>query len=354
MRIVLVNTHFEDNIGGSQLQCDIIADELHQRGHEVTYLAIDKKSEYERNYHVIGVARQSKAIAKKLLEIQPDIIYWRFNKKFFYKSIKPAAQAGIKVIFAVSHIKDLQPYNVEWQGQLNITNFIHFIRKNLLSRVNHLGFKYVDALTVNNDEQIELAKIKIKKYVPNAINSKKTAFNWNRPFVLWVANIKDRKRPELFVELAKHFKAAGVDFLMIGEQSGNQYSWIINQEGTPDHFHYLGPKDVGEVNAALEKSLFLVTTSTAEGFSNNIIQAWLQKKPVVAFEFDPGGMIEENGLGYVTSGNFDLFVKKTGILIQNSNLREQAGEKAYRYATKHFSTTKTVDLIESLMIEVMD
>jgi glycosyltransferase involved in cell wall biosynthesis len=353
MKILLVNTHFEDNIGGSQLQCDIIADELHQRGHGVTYLAIDKKTDYQRNYHVAGVERDSKAIAKKILEIHPDIVYWRFNKKFFYKSIKPVSRAGIKVIFAVSNIKDLQPYNVAWQGSFSFTNLVHFIRKNVLSRINHLGFNYVDALTVNNDEQIDLASINIRTYIPNAINSKKTGFNWNKPFILWVANVKDRKRPELFVELAKHFAKQDVDFLMIGEQSGNQYRWIINHDGTPDNFHYLGPKDVGEVNAALEKSLFLITTSTPEGFSNNIIQAWLQKKPVVAYEFDPGGMIEEHGLGYVTSSNFDLFVKKTHTLIQNSDLREQIGEKAYRYASEHFSTTKTADLIEDLMKELM-
>ena len=353
MKIVLVNTHFEDNIGGSQLQCDIIANELHHRGYDVTYLAIDKRKDYHRDYHVEGVEKNSKAIAKKILKIYPDIVYWRFNKKFFYKSIKPVSREGIKVIFAVSNIKDLQPYNYRWQGRLNLTNLSLFLRKNLLSRINHMGFNYVDALTVNNDEQIDLANVKIKRYIPNAIADKSTEFEWNNPFVLWVANIKDRKRPELFVDLAKQFENKGIDFLMIGERSGDQYRWIAERNGTPSNFYYLGPKPVGEVNAALAASLFLITTSTPEGFSNNIIQAWLQKKPVIAYEFDPGGMIEEYGLGYVSSCDFELFVEKTNELIYNNSLRKELGGKAFKFASEHFSTKKTIDKIESLIKEVI-
>ncbi|MCG2590668.1 hypothetical protein [Rhodohalobacter sulfatireducens] len=43
MKIAVVNTHFVDEIGGSQLQCDLKADELEKRGYDVTYLAIKKR-----------------------------------------------------------------------------------------------------------------------------------------------------------------------------------------------------------------------------------------------------------------------------------------------------------------------
>jgi glycosyltransferase involved in cell wall biosynthesis len=224
----------------------------------------------------------------------------------------------------------------------------------LLSRINHFGFRYVDALSVNNEEQIGLANIHIRRYIPNAITDKKSEFSWENPFVLWVANIKDRKRPELFIELAKRFVENKVDFLMMGTIEENRYKWIAEHKLTPSNFYYLGPKPIAEVNGALSKSLFLVATSTPEGFSNNIIQAWQQKKPVVAYEFDPGGMIEAHGIGYVTSCDFELFVKKTHELITNTSLRKKLGDKASRFASEHFSTEKTIDKIESLIKEVID
>lgn len=353
MEIVLVNTHFVDEIGGSQLQCDLIADELYKRGYDVTYLAIDKKTEYKRNYKVIGVERNSSAIGKKILQIDPDIVYWRFNKKYFYRSVKALCKKQIKIIFAVSNVRDLQPYNSSWRGELTPFNLFQYVQKNLVSRYNHLGFKYVDALTVNNDEQIDMAEVQFKRYIPNAITTEKKEFNWKNPYVLWVANLKKRKRPEMFVKLSKRFESSGVDFLMIGKLSGDSYEWITKAEKTPSNLHYLGAKDVEVVNAALAKSYFLVTTSTTdEGFSNNIIQAWLQKKPVVAYEFDPGGMIEEQNLGFIAKSDFEELSEMTRKLIENESLRRFLGGKAFEFATQHFSTEKTVDKLESLFKEI--
>lgn len=355
MKIVVVNTHFVDEIGGSQLQCDIIADELYKRGYDVTYLAIDKKTEYKRNYKVIGVERDSSAIGRKLLQINPDIIYWRFNKKYFYRSVKEISKKQIKIIFAVSNVRDLQPYNSSWRGELNPSNLFQYIQKNLVSRYNHLGFKYVDALTVNNDEQIDMAEIPLKRYIPNAITTEKKEFSWKKPYVLWVANLKKRKRPELFVKLSKRFENCGVDFLMIGKRSGDSYEWITKTEKTPSNLHFLGAKDVEVVNAALAQSLFLVTTSTSdEGFSNNIIQAWLQKKPVVAYEFDPSGMIEEQNLGFLAKSDFEEFSEMTRKLIDNESLKKDLGNKAFEFATQHFSTKKTVDKLEELFNDVLN
>ncbi|MCG2590803.1 glycosyltransferase family 4 protein [Rhodohalobacter sulfatireducens] len=352
MKIAIVNTHFVDEIGGSQLQCDIIADELQKRGYDVTYVAIDKKTEYERSYKVIGVKRESRSIASTLLSIKPDILYWRFNKKYFYKSVKSLSRRQTKIIFAVSNKRDIMAYNTRWQGPFSLSRLLRFMQKNLISRYNHFGFKFVDALTVNNEDQLHLldTEIAIKRYIPNAVLSNKKEFSWEKPYVLWVANIKKRKRPEIFVKLSERFKESGVDFLMIGKPSNDQYRWIIESEQTPANLHYLGPKDVEVVNAALAKSLFLVTTSTPdEGFSNNIIQAWTQKKAVLAYEFDPEGMIREYNVGFVSDSNFEDLVNKTQQLIKDSTLRDRLGKQAYSLSREHFSTEKTVDKLESLI-----
>ncbi|MCG2590669.1 glycosyltransferase [Rhodohalobacter sulfatireducens] len=141
---------------------------------------------------------------------------------------------------------------------------------------------------------------------------------------------------------------------MIGKLSGNSYKWISEKKKTPKNLHYLGPKHVEIVNAALAQSLFLVTTSTSdEGFSNNIIQAWLQKNSVVAFEFDPAGMIKEHQAGFVANNGFEDFAEKTKNLIDNKLLREELGVNAFDFANQHFSTKKTVDKLESLFKDIM-
>lgn len=354
LSVVIVNTHFHDTVGGSQLQCDIIAEELHKRGHKITYLAVDGKDQtYNTPYNVVGIKRDGMLIGKRISEIKPDILYWRFNKKSFFKSIK-LANSGMKVVFAVSNIRDLQPLSARVNSPASIKNFRNYVLKNIVSLYNHLGFFYVDALTVNNENQLPLSSITPRIYVPNATNVKTETFSWPKPFVLWVANIKDRKQPGLFVKLAENFVQKDIDFLMMGKLEDHSYDWIKDQKRVPGNFHYLGPQPIEKVNGALKESLFLVTTSTPEGFSNNIIQAWLQAKPVVAYEFDPGGLIAKNDLGYVSNGNFDLFLDNAGSMIDDKELRERLGEKSLHFANKHFSTKKTADLLEELFYKILN
>ena len=355
LTICIVNTHFYDTIGGSQLQCDIIATELHNRGHNITYLAIDgKEKEYNTPYSVDSVKRDGLSIGKRISEINPDILYWRFNKKFFYKSVKSSAKDKMKIIFAVSNIRDLQLFSSRLKRPISIKNLAEYIQKNLVSLFNHLGFSYVDALTVNNENQLSLSSIEEKIYVPNATVEKTEIFNWPKSFVLWVANIKDRKRPELFVELAKKVQQKEVDFLMMGKLEDQGYSWLKDQKKIPNNFYYLGPQPIEKVNGALKECLFLVTTSTPEGFSNNIIQAWLQEKPVVAYQFDPGDLISKNVLGFVSDGNFDRFLEYVNKLIEDRELRERLGKKSLHFANNHFSSKKTADLLEEFFYKIMD
>ncbi len=352
MKIVIVNTHIEDQIGGSQIQCDLIAEELYVRGHDVIYLAIDKENEYKRPYKIQPVYRASREISEKIIRLNPDIVYWRFNKKFLYKCLKNISAAGIKIIYAVSNIKDLQAYTYTWSGGINFSNLLNYLKKNALERINYEGIKFADGVTVNNEEHLRLISNSNRLYVPNAISDKKADFEWKKPFVLWVANVKNRKRPEIFVQLAEKFKDINVDFLMIGDLTDAHYGWIREQDKVPDNFYYLGTKPLEGVNGALHKSLFLVTTSTPEGFSNNIIQAWLLGKPVIALEFDPGGLIKKKKLGYVANNNMKILEEKTRRLIENEALRKEKGARAFKFAKNYFSKEKTLNRLESFMKEI--
>jgi len=356
MKIVIVNTHMADHLGGSQIQCDVIAEGLNARGYDVTYLAIDKQSDYRANYcyKVVGVKRGSRNISNKIMAIEPDIVYWRFNKRYFYKCVKQISKTDAKIIFAVSNIKDLQPYSDPLPKRFTVPAIRNFIIRNLLSRYNHFGFMYVDGITVNNEEQLPLSPIIKSKYVPNAISNKRIDFTWDKPFVLWVANIKKRKRPDIFVKLAEEFESDNLDFIMVGNISDNKFDWIASKTKLPSNFHYLGTKTLEEVNGILAASLFLITTSTPEGFSNNMIQAWLQGKPVIAYEFDPGGKIEKHQLGYVAHNSFETLVKKTRLLLENEILRSLTGEKAETFANNYFSIDKTIGELEDLIMDVSE
>jgi glycosyltransferase involved in cell wall biosynthesis len=318
-------------------------------------LAIDKKAKnYNRAYSVVGVERSSESVSSEILRLNPDIIYWRFNKRLFYNSVKKVAGTGVKIIFAVSNIKDLYPYGSPMLKGWTLRDFKSYLKKITANRYNFMGFRYVAGITTNNKDHLHYSPVVKKKYIPNAITDEIIPFTWNKPYVSWIANIKKRKRPEIYVDVAKHFENRGIDFLMVGKIADDSYDWLSHNENLPSNLHYLGTKTVEEVNGILKNSLILITTSTPEGFSNNLIQAWLQRKPTISFEFDPGGLIEQEGLGYVCKSEYDLFLNKIDIILNNSTLREQIGNRAGNFADNYFSKKKTIDLIESFMLEIYE
>lgn len=119
--------------------------------------------------------------------------------------------------------------------------------------------------------------------------------------VLWVNNLRDFKRPDLALELARQLPDVSVH--MIG---GTQprfeklFEEIREQAKGVSNLTFHGPVPYHDVNDYYERARVFVNTSDTEGFPNSYLQAWQRGTPVVAF-FDPDGVIAREGLGYVAS-----------------------------------------------------
>jgi glycosyltransferase involved in cell wall biosynthesis len=116
--------------------------------------------------------------------------------------------------------------------------------------------------------------------------------------VLWVNNLRDSKRADLLLELAR--RMPGVQFDMVGGPVKGFESVYEEASRTAQglqnvRFHGFVPYE--KTAELYERTRLLVSTSQIEGFPNTYLQAWASGAPVVAF-FDPDGVIERNGLGH--------------------------------------------------------
>ena len=62
----------------------------------------------------------------------------------------------------------------------------------------------------------------------------------------------------------------------------------------------------------------------------------MRKIPVISLNIDPDNIIKRNKIG-LHSKTFEQLVKDTKLLIDNTKLREEMGEKAQKFAFKKFS-----------------
>lgn len=347
MNIVIVNKHRRDIKGGSELQCDLIARELSGRGHNVTYIAVQGSSGYDTGYPVVPVSGEPSRIAEQIIQAEPDIVYWRYNKHRLYETLKPITSQNIPVVFAVSHIYDTQKWGAKAVGRDKPLHKRLLIRcmEWLKSRLNFRGFRFVKGVVVNNRQFLNLLPIKQQVYIPSNVLLEATEFKWERPFLLWVGGVKPSKRPELFIEAARY---TDLDCLMIGPIQKESYHWLESEPRLPENLYYLGEKSHEEVNAAMKKCSYLVHTGEPEGFPNIFMQAWSVGKQVISFEYDPDGLIQNQQLGTVCGGDREMFFSRISEVIE---MEEKDAERIREFAANTFNPSKNIEKLEQFLMD---
>lgn len=350
MRITIVNNHIEQVTGGSELQCDFIATGLAQGGHSVNYVLPNSPvaHDIQRPYDLTPFERNPRSLLAAALKNKPDVVYWRYNKHYFFATSKHLAKASVPTVFAVSHVNDTKPWSAKPSGKTRLPAMRRSLRR-VVGRWNHQGFRYVEAATVNNEDLIRHSPVQATYLVENGMTDDYQPFSWPRPYVTWVATIKAAKRPELFVEVSKTLADYGIDCLMAGPIKSERYERLTIASATPPNFHYLGSLSLKHVNGLLRQSILHVHTCQPEGYSNIFIQAWLQGKPSISYDFDPAGHITRYGLGHVARGNIEDFTKSIAEWVTNENLATAAGVRARAFAQQHFSLRKMVNRVEEVL-----
>ncbi len=117
--------------------------------------------------------------------------------------------------------------------------------------------------------------------------------------LLWLANMRSMKRPEWFVEMARH--ASELRCVMAGgahpDEAALYRRVAMAATGVPN-LRFEGQVRFDATRTLFAATRLFVNTSSFEGFPNTYWQAWAHGVPVIA-TFDPDGIIAQHGLGVV-------------------------------------------------------
>ena len=360
MKILIVNQHPQDVIGGSEIQCGLIASSLTKSGHEIIYFALNgQRAHYDTDYAVIPAQPGFHDLKQTLLTHRPDVVYWRFNRRKLLESVLACKMTGTKIVYAISSFTDLLKWShrvnfreLPWGKRVQTVCSLPFLRHVLAMRVNYMGLHWIDGVIAQLVSQTGRLPARQEIVIPNSVADDRAPFSWPRPYIVWVGSVKKVKNPEAYLELARHIHRNDIDFLLVGEIKG-RYRDIFQKKHLPPNFHCLGVKPNAEVNGILQQSLFVVQTSYVEGFPNVLIQAWNQGKPTISLWYDPDQLISTHQLGYV-SGNFAQCVKDTQTLLDNDALRQEMGQRAQQFAHTYFDRAQNMRKLESFLREIAE
>ena len=138
-----------------------------------------------------------------------------------------------------------------------------------------------------------------------------------RPFcerdidVLWVANLRSLKRPEVLFQLARELPH--LRFHMIGgPMTGAEalFHAVQAEAARIPNLTFHGPVPYHAVNGFFCRARVFVNTSSIEGFPNTYLQAWAHAGPVGAF-IDPQNLLSRLALGQAVSAVPDMIAAVT-------------------------------------------
>jgi glycosyltransferase involved in cell wall biosynthesis len=369
----VLDDYFEFCQGGAELQSYLISSGLAKQGCEVHYIFVRSpeedptvsrgaggtvvlhgvKSHHSRflgRLYVLGAPE----LMRTLKDIDPDVVYQRTGSGFTGLVAQYTKTYRKKMIWAVASVSDCSKATLGADSR----NFV----ASGLSRVNKwlavYGIRRADVVVAQSNDQVKLLADNLGVeaiVIPNSQVAPQTlAPKANPPQVIWVANIKKCKRPEVFIDLAESCRDLNAEFVMVGRQGDGRY-WrgVKTMIDGSDALKYLGELPYSEVNKLIEKASVLVSTSLpVEGYPNTYIQAWLRATPTVTLDFDPDEVIKTHAMGY-HSRDFNQLVKDVGNLISDPELSARLGQNARAYATANHNFERVLprygELLDGLL-----
>lgn len=177
------------------------------------------------------------------------------------------------------------------------------------------------------------------RFLPTPVTVPSRVQKSTKPTVCYLARWDRRKRPELFLRLAKEFPE--VHFIAMG--NSRDVKWDRYLRDTYTHLPNLDmPGFVDQFNSdrhskILEKSWVLVNTATREGLPNSFTEAAAHGCAILS-AVNPDGFASEFGC-HVTDDRFDHGLRK---LLENNKWEEQ-GKRGQKYIKEYFEMSRAMD-----------
>lgn len=366
MRVCMIlPVHQAALAGGAQYQAYLLACELASRpnvdvvsivrqGPSTGYAGPDRIVE-------LGFVPRSWALGTYLYELprlwltlkrlRPDIIYQRVGCSYTGIAALYAKHHGARFVWHVARDDDTQQEQMDWRS-LNPLRIIEQL-------TYEYGKRRSNDIVVQHDVQASNLMmnygVKRVRKIPNGhpVPEFTQRVSTERKIVVWLANLKPSKQPEIFLEaVANLSRRHDVEWIMIGESQlppealQHFRKTVLATSGVK----YLGGLPHKQAAAWLDRAHLLVNTSRIEGFSNTFIEAWLRGVPVVSLNSNPDQLLSgEYPLGICADGDFIKLVKAIDRLLIDDKYHALVSNRCINVATEHYSTQNIKLLADHLL-----
>jgi glycosyltransferase involved in cell wall biosynthesis len=356
-----MGSHWAAHMGGAQYQAKCLLDVLAKRSDVETYYLARRTPQRLRQdgYEIVrfgsgrrGVGRFLSdfwSLYQTLSRLRPTVIYQRGLKAYTGACAFYCVRHGVRLVFHIAGESDVRKAHFAMWGPAKLV-------RRLERRIAEYGLRRANVIIAQTRDQDGMLRsqfgLKATAIIPNfhpIPASSSSRREGDRIRILWVANFKEVKNPEIFVDLAEAFsERSDVEFVMIGRAGGKGYAPLHERIKRLTNLEYLGELPIERVNEELTHSDIIVNTSSAEGFPNTFIQAWLRGVPVVSCFVDPDRCLSRGHAGIV-AGSAERLISVIRELLENRPRIRELGESARAYGCANHHPNRAQRLVELLL-----
>jgi glycosyltransferase involved in cell wall biosynthesis len=302
-----------------------------------------------------GFVEDAPSLYAVMRRLRPDVIYQRVGCAYTGIAAFFARRAGCSLVWHASSDTDLHP-------TLKLAKR-NFIRQRLERSLLSYGIRHAGRIVTQTEQQARLLLTNFRRR-PDAVipnfhpDPAETIDKSGAPRVVWIANVKRLKQPEVFLRLANALQDIDdARFVMIGageERTGDSpwHAALMRDIATAPNVDCLGQLSQRDVNAELAKAHVFVNTSLYEGFPNTFIQAWMRGAIIVSLNVNPDGVFDGDAIGF-HAGTEERMAGIVRRLISDPALRETIARRASAHATE-FHSMKNAHRLEGIIRSAAD
>lgn len=374
LRILRVTSAlYPEVIGGHAIQCHEISMHQTKQGHKVTVLTVRRNKLkptfeiVEGGYSVIRLNRVwmpwdsmlmpnpvLPGLSQTIQELDFDLVH--VHSHLFWASVaatKKAISLKKPVITTVHGVLAKRSFLVNSAQLSYLCTFGSWVLKNSTRII---------CLTKSDASEItrfgaDSAKIRV---IPNAVNIK--LFKPTKlmgEYVLWVGRYVPEKGLQYLIEAAREILATNskVKFFLVGDGPLKPHIVkYVREKGLTKNFSFVSGKRQKEVAEITQNASIFVLSSVKEGFPKALLEAMACGKPVVVPDIDGINEIVKNGInGLLFPAKQSKSMAEDIVkLINDKELRERLGKKAFLTAQKNHNWTVVANAIEKVYNETLN
>ena len=340
-------------VGGAELQQTIIAKTLASRGYKVSMISIDYGQEDGTMVDGVTIHNMHKpdegirvvrffhprltSLWGALKRVDADVYYQRTAAAYTGFLAAFCKANGKRSVYAGASDVDFIPKRQD----------ITFTRD---KKLFEYGLRRVDRVFVQNPNQLALLRANYGReglLIPNCFQAPPDAKADRGGCILWVATVREQKRPELAIEIARRLPQ--FRFVMIGGfdpgRRGEDYARAIREAAAKlPNIEFKGFVPFAEADRHFNAARVFLNTSKYEGFPNTFLQAWSRGVPAVGFT-DVGASRDGQPV-YDLVADVDQAVARLERLMGDDLAWQLASQKVLAHHREHHSVEAVVGQYE--------